>query len=61
MMQVNGLDLLIAWCEFAVLVGALLFFVLRRHADPHREAHRRTGEDDGESPAPSSGSGTSSG
>jgi hypothetical protein len=59
--QTNGLDLLIAWSELGVLVGVLLYLVLRRHADPHREAHRRTGEDDDQSSASSSGPGTSSG
>jgi hypothetical protein len=59
--QTNGLDLLIAWCELGVLIVALLYFLLRHHADPHSEAHRRTGEDDGEGPGSSSGPASSSG
>jgi hypothetical protein len=34
MTQTNGLDVLLAWAGFAVLIGALAWLLLRRHASP---------------------------
>lgn len=43
----DGLAIVIAWLELAVLVGVLAFFVLRRTSDdPLREAQRRPGGED---------------
>ncbi|HEX5535000.1 MAG TPA: hypothetical protein VFX33_14765 [Actinomycetales bacterium] len=39
MTQTNGLDVLIAWAGFAVLLGVLAYLLLRGHADPGVEAH----------------------
>lgn len=42
----DGLVLLVAWAQYAVLVGLLLYVVLRRSSrDPWAGAQRRTPED----------------
>lgn len=42
----EGLVLLLAWGQYGVLVGLLLYFVLRRsRRDPLAEAERRTAEE----------------
>lgn len=50
MTQVGGLDVLLAWVLFAVLLGVLAWFVLRRHPDPIDEASRSTSDETGEPP-----------
>lgn len=42
MTQTGGLTLLLAWVEFAFLVGVLLWFVVRSPADPVSESRRPT-------------------
>lgn len=44
MTQVGGLDVLLAWAMFVLLLLVLGWFVLRRHADPIDEASRTTSE-----------------
>lgn len=45
----DGLAILAAWLELAVLVGVLAFFVLRRtSSDPLRDVRNRPGESDDE-------------
>lgn len=46
MTQTNGLDVLIAWCMFAVLLGVLLYLIVRGHANVKTEAHRQEPDDD---------------
>lgn len=41
MIETNGLDVLLAWCGFAVLVGVLAWLLLRHHASPGAEAGKR--------------------
>jgi hypothetical protein len=36
--ETNGLDVLLAWCGFAVLVGVLAWLLLRHRASPGAEA-----------------------
>jgi hypothetical protein len=45
MTQVGGLDLLLAWAMFAVLLGVLAWFLLRFHVDPIDEASRSTSDE----------------
>lgn len=40
MTQTNGLDVLFAWCGFAVLFGVLAYLLLRHHANPNAEAEQ---------------------
>ncbi len=42
MTQLGGLDLLLGWTLFAVLLATLAFVLLRHPADPRREVKRRT-------------------
>jgi HAMP domain-containing protein len=48
MTQVGGLDVLLAWVLFGLLLLVLAWFVLRRHVDPIDEAARSTSEATGE-------------
>lgn len=41
MTQTGGIDILIAWCTFGVLVALLAWFILRHHADPRAEIYRK--------------------
>jgi hypothetical protein len=50
MTQVGGLDVLLAWAMFVVLLLVLGWFVLRQHADPIDEASRSTTEATGGAP-----------
>lgn len=50
MTQVGGLDVLLAWAMFVLLLVVLAWFVLRRHVDPIDEATRSTSEVTGEPP-----------
>ena len=45
MTQNGGIDVLIAWCIFGVIVVVLLWFVLRRHADPVELSRRERAQD----------------
>jgi hypothetical protein len=38
--QTNGLDVLLAWCGFAVLIGVLAYVLLRNHANPGAETRK---------------------
>lgn len=42
MTQTGGLDVLIAWCAFGILLLALAWLVLRHHADPRAKAREKT-------------------
>lgn len=50
MTQVGGLDLLLAWGIFVLLLVVLGRFLLRPHTDPIDEASRTTSEETGEPP-----------
>lgn len=50
MTQVGGLDVLLAWAIFVVLLLVLGHFLLGPHSDPIDEASRSTSEETGEPP-----------
>lgn len=50
MTQVGGLDLLLAWGIFVLLLAVLGWFLLRVHTDPIDEASRSTSDETGGPP-----------
>jgi len=48
--QVGGLDLLLAWGMFVLLVAVLVWFLLRPDTDPIDEAARSTSDETPPSP-----------